>query len=264
MSSSTRQDLMHKFLGSSRKPPVFFLPGFAETISSSRDSLDGWERQRPLTESFCLHSVDPYIFNNGYSIPGIAKNFCEGLRYITSKKVHLVGLSMGGAIGIQSVIDNPDLFKSLTMINSWTKTNSQFFYFHALYRAFKVLSEKEKYAVELSKKILPEYPEVFEEKERKKYRVFFKDSFCSRSSYDLLRMQFATLTWSVETLLSMIKIPVLSIKSEHDYTSVEAVKDYTSKIPLGSSAFIEQGHHAIHVEQPMRVNKLLMDFWKSI
>ena len=101
-----------------RGQPVLLVHGLG---SSTRD----WEYQLPvLKQHFQVISLD--LRGHGrsdkprerYSIAGFAEDVGALIRHLELPPVHLVGISMGGMVGFQLAVDQPQLLRSLTVVNS--------------------------------------------------------------------------------------------------------------------------------------------------
>ncbi len=55
----------------------------------------------------------------GYSIEILASDVCELLKYLRVERVHLIGASMGGMVGLQFALSYPNLLQSLVLVDSF-------------------------------------------------------------------------------------------------------------------------------------------------
>lgn len=101
-----------------RGEPLLLVHGLG---SSAQD----WEKQIPeLSTRYRL--IVPDVRGHGrsdkprerYSIPGFAADLMALVDHLGLGPVHYAGLSMGGMIGFQLAVDQPQLFKSLCIVNS--------------------------------------------------------------------------------------------------------------------------------------------------
>ena len=84
-----------------------------------------WEYQREVfAEQFRVIVVDVRGHSRSakppgpYSVPQFAEDIFALLNHLQIDTFHLLGLSMGGMIGFQMAVDQPERFKSLTVVNS--------------------------------------------------------------------------------------------------------------------------------------------------
>jgi 3-oxoadipate enol-lactonase len=98
--------------------PLLFIHGLG---SSSRD----WEYQVPFfAEDYEVIVYD--VRGHGqsdkppgpYSIPLFARDLAGLIEALDIAPVHVVGISMGGMIGLQLVVDRPELVRTLVVANS--------------------------------------------------------------------------------------------------------------------------------------------------
>ena len=84
-----------------------------------------WEYQRDLfAEQYRVILID--VRGHGrsakppgpYSVPQFAQDIFALLEHLKIDAFHLVGLSMGGMIGFQMAVEQPERLRSLTIVNS--------------------------------------------------------------------------------------------------------------------------------------------------
>ncbi|MDB5820673.1 MAG: rutD [Rhizobacter sp.] len=59
----------------------------------------------------------------GYSIDDMARDVVEVLDATTTSSCHFVGHALGGLVGLQLALDEPERVSSLTLVNAWSKPN---------------------------------------------------------------------------------------------------------------------------------------------
>lgn len=238
--------------------PLLFIHGLG---SSLRD----WEEQVPVfSKKFKVITLD--LRGHGqtdkpkgpYSISMFAEDIAELIKSLKVDPVHVVGISLGGAIGFHLAIDHPDITKSLVVVNMSasvpikTLKEKQMLFLRVL--IVKMMGMKKMGEV-LAKRLFIK-PEQEELRERMASRWAENDKKAYLSSLKTLK------NWSVLERLHEIKCPTLVISADEDYTPLSAKEEYTALIPNAKLVVIEDARHAVSVEKPDEFNTILMDFLK--
>ena len=227
--------------------------------SSTRD----WEAQVPFfSEKFQVVTLD--VRGHGrsdkpsgpYSVQVFAEDTAELIKSLGLEPVHVVGLSMGGAIAFQLAVDSPDLIKSLVIVNSAPEMIFRTFKerLQIFQRLFIVrLLGMRKMSEVLSKRLFPK-------QEHEELRRIFVERVSQNDKRAYLDSMKALVGWSVTDRLSTIQCPTLVIAADEDYTPVSLKEDYVAKIPNAELVVINDSRHAIPMERPDQFNKALMAF----
>ena len=238
--------------------PLLFIHGLG---SSLRD----WEEQIPVfSKKFKVITLD--LRGHGqtdkprgpYSITMFAEDIAELIKSLKVDPVHVVGISLGGAIGFHLAIDHPDITKSLVVVNMSASVpikslkEKQMFFLRVL--IVKMMGLKKMGEV-LAKRLFIK-PEQEELREKMASRWAENDKKAYLSSLKTLK------NWSVLERLHEIKCPTLLVSSDEDYTPLSAKEEYTAMIPNAKLVVIEDARHAVSVEKPEEFNTILMDFLK--
>lgn len=236
--------------------PILFIHGLG---SSSRD----WEDQVSFfSKNYQVLTVD--VRGHGksekppgpYSISQFALDIASLIKFLNISPLHVVGISMGGMISFQLATTEPELFKSLTAVNSAPEFIPRKFKEHlqVLQRLliFKFLS-MEKIGNILSKKL---FPKPHHEKIAKKFVKRWAEND-KRAYMDSMR---AILGWGVADQLDKIDCPVLVLASDQDYTTVESKEAFVAKIKNAELVVIDDTRHALPVEEPEKFNQALSVF----
>ncbi|TFG15374.1 MAG: alpha/beta fold hydrolase [Promethearchaeota archaeon] len=236
--------------------PLLFIHGLG---SSLRD----WEDQIPIfSKKYKTIAID--LRGHGgtdkpkgpYSISLFAKDIAELLKTLKFEPVHVVGISLGGAIGFHLAIDYPELTKSLVVVNMSaslpieTFKEKQMFLMRIL--IVKLLGMKKMGEV-LAKRLFIK-PEQQNSRDKMASRWAENDKKAYLSALKTLK------NWSVLDRLPQIKCPTLIVSADEDYTPLDTKKEYTKLIPNAKLVVIEDARHAVTVEKPEEFNSILMDF----
>ena len=235
--------------------PLLFIHGLG---SSLRD----WEDQVPVfCKNFKVITLD--LRGHGqtdkpkgpYSISMFAEDIAELIKSLKVDPVHVVGISLGGAIGFHLAIDHPDITKSLVVVNMSasvpikTLKEKQMFFLRIL--IVKMMGMKKMGEV-LAKRLFIK-PEQEELRERMASRWAENDKKAYLSSLKTLK------NWSVLERLHEIKCPTLAISSDEDYTPLSDKEEYITLIPNAKLVVIKDARHAVSVEKPEEFNTILME-----
>jgi pimeloyl-ACP methyl ester carboxylesterase len=163
---------------------------------------------------------------------------------------------MGGMIGFQLAVDQPQLLKSLTIVNSAPEVKiksfgdfRQFAKRWLLARAFSM----ETIGRGLGKNLFPD-PEQAELRHKIARRWAQNEKHAYLASFS------AIVGWGVQEKLSRIDCPTLIVTADRDYTPVALKEAYTQLIPDARLVVIENSRHASPLDQPEAFNQILLSF----
>jgi len=177
--------------------------------------------------------------------------------------VHVVGLSLGGAIAFQLVVAHPEVVKTVTIVNSGPEVPLKTIkdYKRAvggfISRQLKVrLFGMEKLGRQLADTLFPE-----------SHQTKLHQQLIKRWATNDQRTYLATLSvfrgWCVTDQLSHIDCPVFVITAEHDYTPISWKQAYTAQIPRSRLFVIPRSRHFTPLDQPDAFNAALLSFLKQ-
>jgi pimeloyl-ACP methyl ester carboxylesterase len=226
-------------------------------------SCQDWEYQIPaLAAHYRVIAVD--VRGHGrsdkprerYSIPGFSADIEALLDHLHLGPVHLVGLSMGGMIGFQLAVDQPQLLKSLTIVNSAPevkiKSLDDFKQFAKRWLLARLLP-METIGKGLGKNLFPR-PEQTDLRHKIANRWAQNDKRAYLASFS------AIVGWGVQEKLSRISCPTLIVTADRDYTPVELKRSYAALIKGARVEVIEDSRHATPLDRPEAFNRLLLAF----
>lgn len=240
--------------------PILFIHGLG---SSARD----WENQAPFfSRHFQVVTFD--VRGHGrsdkprgrYSIPLFASDTSSFMRTLNTFPAHIIGFSMGGMIAFQLAVTEPDLFRSVTAINSGPK-----FIFRTLKEKFPFLMRyfivhlfgMRKMGAILGNSLFP-----------KPAHKTLRDQFIQRWSENDKRAYIASMNalsnWTVMDKIRTIAVPTLIISADMDYTPVAWKEFYASKITGARVAIIHDSRHMTPFEQPEQLNQTIMTFLSNV
>ncbi|MCD4699829.1 MAG: alpha/beta hydrolase [Phycisphaerae bacterium] len=236
--------------------PLLFIHGLG---SSTRD----WELQVPFfSPDYQVVTYD--VRGHGrsdnppgpYSIPLFAGDTVELIRSLGIAPAHVVGISMGGMSAFQLAVDEPELVKSLVIVNSGPelilhtfKERMQFFQRLMIVR----LLGMRKMGEVLSARLLPK-------PEHQDLRREFVERWAQNDKRAYLDSMRALVGWSVSEHLTEINTPTLVVAADDDYSPVSAKEAYVARMPRAELVVIPDSRHATPVEQPEAFNKAVAAF----
>lgn len=222
-----------------------------------------WEMQIPALAAH-YRVIVPDIRGHGrsdkprerYSIAGFSADLLALIEHLRLGPVHYVGLSMGGMIGFQLAVDQPQALKSLTIVNSAPqvklRTRDDYWQCFKRWSLMRLLS-LETIGTALGSKLFPN-PEQADLRRKMAERWAKNDKRAYLASFD------AIVGWGVQERLSRVSCPTLVISADRDYTPVALKETYVKLLPDARLVVIDDSRHATPLDQPERFNHTLLDF----
>jgi pimeloyl-ACP methyl ester carboxylesterase len=247
-------DLYYETVGQGQ--PILFIHGLG---SSARD----WEIQVDFfSRNYQVVTID--VRGHGrsdkpagpYSIALFARDVTKLINALGIIPVHIVGISMGGMIAFQLAVSEPELIKSLVIVNAAPEfvIRTMKERLQAFQRLLIVqLISMRKMGEVLSKRLFPK-------QEQEELRELLIERWAQNDPKAYMASMKAILGWSVADQLSEIKCPVLVIASDEDYTPIALKESYVARIPNGEMKVIKDSRHATPVDQPDKFNQTVMAF----
>lgn len=222
-----------------------------------------WEMQVPaLMQKYQVWTLDMRGHGQSekpegdYSVRLFAEDVLAFLKEMKLDKVDAIGLSMGGMIAFEIASFQPEVLKSMVIINSGPEVKA----FNAQERRAiwmrKVLTplfSMKTLAKILSKRLFPE--ENQQELRDKLYsRWVHNDKKTYKKSFK------AILNWGVVEHLPKMPIPTIFLASDMDYTPVSRKEMYAKQMPNAEVKVIENSRHASVQDQPEKINEAILEF----
>ena len=247
-------DVSYELTGSG--VPVVLVHGLG---SSGRD----WEWQVPALEgSYRVLTYD--VRGHGrtskprgpYSVKQFADDLAGLLEHLDHRPAHVVGISMGGMIAFQLAVDHPELVRSLTIVNSGPALVPHTFAEHVAIWTRRALA-KVRGPAAMGSVLAPRlFPSAGQEALRREFIARWAEND-KGAYYAALN---AIIGWSVADRVGSLRVPVLVLASDHDYTPVAAKEAFLGLIPGARLQVIADAHHAVPLERPEAFNAALREF----
>ncbi|RON50073.1 alpha/beta fold hydrolase [Pseudomonas frederiksbergensis] len=226
-----------------------------------------WEMQIPVLAAR-YRVIVPDVRGHGrsdkprerYSIAGFSADLIALMEHLNLGPTHYVGLSMGGIIGFQLAVDQPQRLKSLCIVNSQPQVKMQKpsdYWWLAKRWCMARLLNMETIGKALGRMLFPK-PDQADLRQKIAERWAKNDKHAYLASFDAL------VGWGVQERLSRITCPTLVISADHDYTPVSAKEDYVKLLPDARLVVIADSRHATPLDQPERFNQTLLEFLTAV
>jgi len=195
--------------------------------------------------------------NDPWSIQRVTSDIATFLKENNISSAHVVGLSMGGTIAQQLVLDFPQIVSKLVLANTFSilrpSTFKGWMYFiqrFILVHTIGLLAQAKFVADKIFSK-----PDQGELRKEMIQQITNADPRAYRAAMRSLG------TFNSKRRLSEIKIPVLVITGAKD-TTVQPTHQaqMTTWIPGARQEIMPEAGHAVSVEFPDEFNRLLVDF----
>lgn len=245
-------------LNSKGYPIVLMLHGLGATGES-------WQFQYPALIASGFRVIGPDFRGVGKSTyPGgknnVRKNsddMAELLQLLKISSVHVVGISMGGTVSLQLVLDHPSLVQSLILVNTFATLRPKrisYWLFYAVRLAMIQLLGLPIQARYMMNRLLP-----LAEHETLREELYSQIIQSNPQGYRSMMKSFVH--FDVTENLNTINVPTLVIIGENDsVVPPEIQHELAGKIPNARLAIIPNAGHAVIGEKPVEFNRIICNF----
>ncbi len=240
--------------------PMVFVHGLG---SSTRD----WENQVSFfaryfqTITFDLRGHGKTDKPSGpYTMAQMTEDCIALLRALNTGPAHIVGLSLGGMLAFEIALRAPDLYKTMTIVNSGpevpagTRKQQLILLKNYIQRVLIVRL----LGMRAMGKALSE--RLFIKPEQAELRRVFVERWAENDPHAYLAALRAIGGWSVLDQVHRILCPTLVLAADGDYTSVAFKESYVSRMPRAELVIIPDSRHMTPIERPVALNEALMLF----
>lgn len=240
--------------------PLVFIHGLGSS------TLD-WESQaREFSKSYRVITFD--LRGHGqsdkpagpYDIPMFAADLCSLLQALQITAVHLVGISLGGAVAFQFALDYHEMVKSLTIVNSGPALGG------TPEQAQQEIERRVGIVQQLGMRAMGQSlsPLLFPKPQHAALRETFIERWAQNDPRAYIEATRSMLGWDVTERLGEIRCPTLIISADQDYSPVSAKEAYAARLPNARLVVIPDSHHATPIEEPEKFNHVLADFLQTV
>jgi len=172
--------------------------------------------------------------------------------------VHFVGLSMGGFIGMRLAARNPHLIETLTLLDTSADAEPNLLKYQLLNTIFKLGGAP--LVINKIIKILFGKSSL-NDSSKEKIIDFWKSTIKNYPTSITRAVEGVIGRQAIATELSKIDCPVLVAVGEEDIATIPAKSERIHHAIKGSNlTFIPKAGHSSCIEQPDKVNKIILDF----
>jgi pimeloyl-ACP methyl ester carboxylesterase len=194
------------------------------------------------------------------SIEDMALQIASVVKEHVELPVHVVGLSLGGAVAMQLALDHPEAVRSLTLVNTFAKLHSgSSGFFRKLVRiAFVVLGRMDQVGRWVAAGLFPE-------PDQELLRQAAAERIASNPSGAYLRSIWAATRFDIRDRLHEINTPTLIVAGEIDQTiSMEAKRELADNIPGANLVVIPDSGHATPLDAVEEFNRTMLEFLSKL
>lgn len=191
-----------------------------------------------------------------YSVAMMAEDVVGLLDALNIESAHIVGLSMGGMIAFQLVVDRPERVRSLVIVNSGPALVPRNVGERLRIQQRLLLARlfgPARTGKFLSKRLFPK-------PEQEALREQFVERWAMNDRDAYLAALRAIVGWGVMERIGEIRCPVLVVSGDRDYTPRDVKEAYTARIPGARFLLIEDSGHATPIDQAGPFNRMVLDF----
>lgn len=239
--------------------PVLLLHGLGSRGSD-------WQLQTPVLRD-TYRVIVPDLRGHGdspkppgpYTMVMMAADVVALLTRLDTGPVHVVGLSMGGMIGFQLAVDQPEWVRSLVVVNSTPdlvpRTTAERLQV-ARRRWLARLASPERTGRFLAGRLFPK-------PEQAPLREMVVREWATNDRAAYVAALEGCLGWSVLSHVGAIRCPVLVLSGDRDYLPLDAKQQVTALIPGARLVVIADSGHATPIDQTEQFNAHLLAFLKQ-
>jgi 3-oxoadipate enol-lactonase len=228
-------------------------------------SGESWSYQvQPLIENG-YHILVPDLRGFGRStysrarryIPALAGDMAAVLHHTASQSVVVAGISLGGVVALQLILDQPDLVEKGVLINAFARLRPK----HPGTRFYFILRFLSAYLLGVQYQAHIVAKRIFPRVDQREIRVELIRQIGQADPRGYKATMFALATFNVSDRLSEISKTVLVITGENDNTiAPSSQKELACKIRGARQVIIPNSGHAVIADQPILFNEALLEF----
>ena len=242
----------------SGSPVVLLLHGLGVNASSWSLQFDPLIKAgfRPLAPDLPGFGESRYD-GRGWTIKRVVAMLADLLAGLGSGPIYLVGISLGGMVAQQLVLDHPHLVKKLILVSSFAalrpERSTGWFYLlrRVLLVVFKGIPEQAAFVAN----------RLFPQPEQEALRRLFVEQIVQADPRAYRAAMLAIALFDSRRNFSRIKVPVLVVSGANDGTASPSMqKTLAQGIPNARQIIIAGAGHAVSVDHPEEFNQAMMDF----
>ena len=241
--------------------PVLCIHGLAGGVAGWRPQIAVWSRHYQVT-AFDSRDVGRSFYAQApYEVRDLVADAVALCDRLGLGRVHLIGISMGGAVAQEFALAYPDRVRTLTLCVSYAATSAmdRERVRLAILEAQRQ-SEDERAAALMLLTLSPETFEELEDNLPAMRRMVLSDPLRQRLDGYLRQLQ-ASLTHQAGERLAALRMPVHVVGAEQDvFVPVWRSAELARLIPGARLSVIAGAGHAVNLERTAEFNAAVLDF----
>jgi pimeloyl-ACP methyl ester carboxylesterase len=187
----------------------------------------------------------------------MAEDIAKILSRLNIPSAIIIGISMGGTVALELVLNHPSLVQSLVLVNTFSKLrpkNSSYLFLSA-FRYFLVLTlgipAQARYVV----------ARLFPNDDQEYLRNSFYDQITQANPSGYRTTMRSLAKFNMDGRLNEINVPTLVVTGENDSIVEPAIQSRMAQnIPEAKHVVIKDADHAVIVEKPEKFNQTVLNF----
>jgi len=198
-----------------------------------------------------------------YSILHMADELDVLLKKLEVQQCHFVGHALGGLVGLQLALTQPDLLKSMVLVNAWSSPNPHTLRCFDIRKALLAADRKDMYLQLQALLLFPpdwiaQNAEHLEEEEAQLLNHF-------PNVNNLLARIGALSTFDIDDKLKGITTPTFALANKDDtLVPWQRSQMLVDRMPNAELSVMEYGGHASSITVPDAFNKLVLEYLQRI
>ena len=198
-----------------------------------------------------------------YSILHMADELDVLLKKLEVQQCHFVGHALGGLVGLQLALTQPDLLKSMVLVNAWSSPNPHTLRCFDIRKALLAADRKDMYLQLQALLLFPpdwiaQNAEHLEEEEAHLLNHF-------PNVNNLLARIGALSTFDIDDKLKGITTPTFALANKDDtLVPWQRSRMLVDRMPNAELSVMEYGGHASSITVPDAFNKLVLEYLQRV
>lgn len=198
-----------------------------------------------------------------YSILHMADELDVLLKKLEVQQCHFVGHALGGLVGLQLALTQPDLLKSMVLVNAWSSPNPHTLRCFDIRKALLAADRKDMYLQLQALLLFPpdwiaQNAEHLEEEEAHLLNHF-------PNVNNLLARIGALSTFDIDDKLMSITTPTFALANKDDtLVPWQRSRMLVDSMPNAELSVMEYGGHASSITVPDAFNKLVLEYLQRV
>lgn len=266
MKSEMRSKLHYEIHGltSPDAPTVVFSSGLGGAAKFWQPQLaDFTQHYRVITYDQLGTNKSEADLCSEYSILHMADELDVLLKKLEVQQCHFVGHALGGLVGLQLALTQPDLLKSMVLVNAWSSPNPHTLRCFDIRKALLAADRKDMYLQLQALLLFPpdwiaQNAEHLEEEEAHLLNHF-------PNVNNLLARIGALSTFDIDDKLMSITTPTFALANKDDtLVPWQRSRMLVDRMPNAELSVMEYGGHASSITVPDAFNKLVLEYLQRV